>query len=145
MSIKLSTSDNQEFSIEKEIAIQSILLKNLIEDFGESDNTIPLPNITGPIMQKVIEWCEYHKNDCVENEEKINEWDNNFVNVDQETLFELILATNYLDIKPMLDMTCKNVANIIKGKSPEEIRKTFNINDFTPEEQVCCENECSSK
>jgi hypothetical protein len=29
------------------------------------------------------------------------------------------------------------VANMIKGKSPEEIRKLFNIvNDFTPEEEV---------
>ena len=35
-------------------------------------------------------------------------------------------------------------ANMIKGKSPEEIRKTFNItNDFTPEEeeQIRRENE----
>jgi S-phase kinase-associated protein 1 len=32
------------------------------------------------------------------------------------------------------------ISNLIKGKTPEEIRKTFNIkNDFTPEEeeQVC--------
>ena len=36
----------------------------------------------------------------------------------------------------MLDVTCKTVANMIKGKTPEEIRKTFNIkNDFTPEEE----------
>ena len=33
-------------------------------------------------------------------------------------------------------MTCKTVANMIKGKSPDEIRRTFNIkNDFTPEEE----------
>lgn len=56
----------------------------------------------------------------------------------------LIQAANYLDIKPLLDVGCKTVANMIKGKSPEEIRKTFNIqNDFTPEEedQIRRENE----
>jgi hypothetical protein len=42
-----------------------------------------------------------------------------------------------LDIKGLLDVTCKTVANMIKGKAPEEIRRTFNIkNDFTPQE-VC--------
>lgn len=55
-------------------------------------------------------------------------------------LVTMLQAANYLDIKGLLDVTCKTVANMIKGKSPEEIRKTFNIkNDFTPaeEEQVC--------
>lgn len=46
-------------------------------------------------------------------------------------------------------MTCKTVAEMIKGKTPEEIRKTFNItNDFTPDEemQVRKENEwCEEK
>ena len=43
----------------------------------------------------------------------------------------------------LLDVTCKTVANMIKGKTPEEIRETFNIkNNFTPsvEEQVRKEN-----
>ena len=39
-------------------------------------------------------------------------------------------------IQGLLDVTCKTVANMIKGKTPEEIRKTFNIkNDFTPSEE----------
>ena len=84
---------------------------------------------------------------------EIQGWDFEFTKVDQGTLFEMILvwlavaryaanlptptqAANFLDIKPMLDLTCKTVANMIRGKKVEEIRRTFNIkNDFTPEEE----------
>ncbi|XP_064940626.1 E3 ubiquitin ligase complex SCF subunit sconC-like [Musa acuminata AAA Group] len=45
-------------------------------------------------------------------------------------------AANYLNIKGLLVLTCQTVADMIKGKTPEEIRKTFNIkNDFIPEEE----------
>ena len=68
--------------------------------------------------------------------EVVPEFDANFVDVEQELLFELILAANYMDIKSLLDLTCAKVASMIKGKTPEQIRKTFNIaNDFTPEEE----------
>lgn len=114
--------------------------------------------MTGKILAKVIEYCQYHhahpsadvgaekKDERQRIDEPIAPWDQEFCKVELSTLFELILAANYLDIKPLLDLTCKTVANMIKGKTPEEIRKTFNIkNDFTPEEeeQVRKENEVS--
>ena len=69
-------------------------------------------------------------------EDAKNDWYAKFVEVDQGTLFHLILAANYLNIKSLLDLTCKTVADMIKGKTPEEIRAHFNIqNDFTPEEE----------
>ena len=81
--------------------------------------------------------------------DNIPTWDQDFLKVDQGTLFEIILAANYLDIKGLLEVTCKTVANMMKGKSAEEIRKLFNIeNDLTPEEeeQIRKENEwCEEK
>jgi S-phase kinase-associated protein 1 len=47
--------------------------------------------------------------------EVVQDWYANFVNVEQELLFELILAANYMDIKPLLDLTCATVASMIKG------------------------------
>nr|KAJ3418559.1 hypothetical protein HK105_008165 [Polyrhizophydium stewartii] len=43
-------------------------------------------------------------------------------------LFDIILAANYLDMKGLLDLGCKTVAGMIKGKTIEEIRKQFPIN-----------------
>ncbi|KAI3631219.1 hypothetical protein MIR68_000603 [Amoeboaphelidium protococcarum] len=154
--IILKSSEGQEFKVDRDVAEKSQTLKHLIEDVVEDQSIpIPLPNVTGPILAKVLEYCEHHRNDMQaasedqdpskpQQWEESDEWDVNFVKVDQGTLFELILAANYLDIKPLLDLTCKTVAYMIKGKTSEEIRKTFGIvNDFTPEEeeQIRRENE----
>ena len=53
------------------------------------------------------------------------------------------MAANYLDVKPLLELSCAKVASLIKGKSIQEIRQFFQIeNDFSPEEeeQVMQEN-----
>jgi len=159
--IKLQSSDGEVFDIDVEIAKQSITIKTMLDDLGMDEGEeeiVPLPNVNAAIMRKVVQWCTYHKDDPPapdddDNKEKrtddISSWDADFLKVDQGTLFELILAANYLDIKGLLDVTCKTVANMITGKQPEEVRKTFNIkNDFTPteEDQVRRDNEwCEEK
>ncbi|KAF8463610.1 E3 ubiquitin ligase complex SCF subunit sconC [Kalaharituber pfeilii] len=152
--VTLHSSDGVEKVVPRVVAERSVLIKNMLEDCVEIDQPIPIPNVNGAVLTKVLEWCEHHKNDPApaaddetdsrKKSTDIEEWDQKFMQVDQEMLFEIILAANYLDIKPLLDVGCKTVANMIKGKSPEEIRKTFNIqNDFTPEEedQIRRENE----
>lgn len=58
------------------------------------------------------------------------------MNLDLNTLYDLLLASNYLNIRELLEMTAQAVADLIKGKTVKEIRKTFNIkSDFTPEEE----------
>ncbi|KIM48730.1 hypothetical protein M413DRAFT_437904 [Hebeloma cylindrosporum] len=155
--VNLTTSDDVEFKVDREVVERSVLIKNMLEDVGESEQAIPLPNVSSSVMKKVLEYCEHHRGeplpsaDADQSQDEtrkrttdISEWDQKFITVDQEMLFEIILAANYLDIKSLLDVGCKTVANMIKGKTPEEIRKLFNIvNDFTPEEeaQIKKENE----
>lgn len=63
-------------------------------------------------------------------------WKKKFISVDNATLFELILAANYLAVKDLLDLGCDRLASLIYGKTTEQIRTEFNIkNDFTEEEE----------
>ncbi|KAL5099594.1 hypothetical protein RYX36_003921 [Vicia faba] len=137
--IVLKSSDGEAFEVDEAVALESQTIKHMIED-DCADSGIPLPNVTSKILAKVIEFCKKHVDaaaaDDKPSEDELKAWDAEFVKVDQVTLFDLILAANYLNIKNLLDLTCQTVADMIKGKTPEEIRRTFNIkNDFTPEEE----------
>lgn len=70
----LKTSDEKCFRVPFALARHSALLRHVIEDAGlteaeesslpvltDGEELIPIPNITGPIMTKVIEWLEFHK------------------------------------------------------------------------------------
>lgn len=50
---------------------------------------------------------------------------------------DIFEAANYLDVGDLLSAGCKTIAALIKGKSVEELREFFHIeNDFTPEEEA---------
>ncbi|KAJ7733719.1 Skp1 family, dimerization domain-containing protein [Mycena olivaceomarginata] len=148
--ILLASSDNELFIAEIPVVERSVLIRNMLEDLGVRDEPIPLPNVSSSVLKKVLEYCEHHMSEPLPDADSdhsqdetrkrttdISEWDQKFILVDEDMLFEIILAANYLDIKQLLDVGCKTVANMIKGKTPEEIRKLFNIvNDFTPEEEA---------
>ncbi|XP_044947829.1 SKP1-like protein 1 [Hordeum vulgare subsp. vulgare] len=157
--IILKSSDGEEFEIKEAAAMGSQTIRHMIED-GCADNGIPLPNVNAKILSKVIEYCKKHvqanpkpadsdaagdasssasaaHEEPAAPTEDLKSFDAEFVKVDQATLFDLIQAANYLNIKGMLDLTCQTVADMIKSKTVEEIRNTFNIvNDFTPEEEA---------
>ncbi|XP_074608281.1 S-phase kinase-associated protein 1-like [Acropora palmata] len=140
--VMLKSADEEILEVDEEVA-KTMLRGFGVENFDEEP--YPLPNVNGAILKKVIQWTEIHKDDPPppdddENKEKrtddIDPWDQEFLKVDNGTLFELMLAADHLKLEGLLVVTCKTVANMIKGKTPEEIKKTFNIkNDFTPEEE----------
>uniref|UniRef100_A0A2A6CSE0 F-box domain-containing protein n=1 Tax=Pristionchus pacificus TaxID=54126 RepID=A0A2A6CSE0_PRIPA len=152
--VTLLSSDGQQFPIEKSIVSMCQTISRLIEAFataegvGEEaflDHPIPLSNVSSDVLEKVVlEWCirqtiEEDRDSGDFSEMSLEEdttWVRNFLNISNDELFDLILAANYLDVAGLLELTCKHVASMIKGKSPEDIRRTFGIvNDLTPEEK----------
>jgi len=144
--ITLVSSDGDKFQLSEKAARRSQLIKGIIDDYPD-DPEVPLHNVKSQILKLIITYLEYYKdsdpreierplpsnnfNECVDS------WDYQFIDLELDLIFEIILAANYMDIKPLMELASSKVASIIKGKSPEEIRKTFNIqNDFTPEEEA---------
>ncbi|KAL5962503.1 S-phase kinase-associated protein 1 [Taenia solium] len=112
---------------------------------AEDDEPIPLQHVNADILRKVLQWCTHHKDDAPQRDQDgnrelqtddISSWDQEFLQVDQGTLFEILMAANYLDIEGLLDACCKSVVNMMRGKTPEEISRIFNIkSDPTPQEE----------
>ena len=50
-------------------------------------------------------------------------WDAHYINkMNKKTIFQVILAANYMDVASLLHLGCAKIATLIKGKSPEEIK-----------------------
>lgn len=134
--LRLVSQEGEKFKVSKKIAISSELVKTMAEGDKE-ENEIPLPNVKSSVLRKVVEYMKYHVDNPAREIEKplkstnmsevVSQFDADFVDVDQEVLFDLILAANYMEVKPLRDLCCVKVASMIKGKTPEAIRETFNI------------------
>ena len=142
------TSDNQEFTLPRGVAEQSILVKQLTDEDDDNEVEVSVPiQLTSSIISMILPYLHYHYEHPAtpipkplpskDMKDVACEWDQKYLSdLNEDALFQVVLAANYLHIPSLLDLTCAKVATMIKGKTPEQIRQTFNIeNDFTPEEE----------
>lgn len=137
--IRLQSSDGEVFNVDLEL-ISKCRIKTMVECLGKEENekVVHLPHVNSLILNKIIQWLTHHKDDppTPEVADDISPWDIDFLKVNQEILLELIVTANYLDIKSLRYVTSKTAVNIMKGKTPEEIRETFNIENDEEEEKL---------
>lgn len=150
-------AEREKFEVPKSVLEHSKCIVNMMED--TEDTQIPFENIDPKTMSLILEFCKYltEKNKAArdytndrqtsaeekekkkeETETKQSEYEDAFMkDLDtQKKLFDVTLATNFLNIDHLLDVCCKYIARKITGKTIEEIRQEFGIvNDFTPEEE----------
>jgi hypothetical protein len=73
-----------------------------VQPTDKEEKEIPLPNVKAAVLKKVVEYMTYHVDNLPKEIEKplksanmsevVPKWDADFVDVDQELLFELILV-----------------------------------------------------
>lgn len=137
--IKLRTKDDEIYEVSNKVVQMSSTLMHISEDTDDGNEMIiPVPTISSNTLIRVIEFCKHqdkvNNNDFDKN--LMPMWNTKFMNIDDNSMVELIMAANYLDIKPLLDLTCKKIAAQIKGLPVDDPLPRFDIeNDFTPEEE----------
>merc|ERR1711964_148563 len=135
--VKLSSKEGHLIECERDVAEQSLLIKNMLEDITDDEDCIPIPDVSTEVLEKVLEFCKYQqgKPDLeIERPIKTNKladivpaWYAAYVEVEHRLLVEIITAANHLDIKSLLDLACTKVACMIKDRSPEEVKEAFGI------------------
>ena len=142
--IKIKSSDGIVVELPSKAVSHSGLLRGIIEDYP-ADNEFPLNNVSGATLQRVKEYLTHYQdkeptiipkplksNDF---KECADEWDYNFIGVDNDSILSLILAANFMDIKPLLELASAAVACKIRGVTTESIRRDFEIKDFNKDEK----------
>lgn len=149
------TSDAQTFRVLRSVAKMSSTLDDLLKEVAScttESNGIPLQSIDSKTFTKVVQYCTHHVSDPVEVVEAasaasaaeeakpldMSSWDKEFCGeLDQEQQFAIILAANYLNIKPLLTLMCQSVAAMVSGKTPQQIYRMFKVEkELTPEEEA---------
>ena len=144
--LTLLSNDHQSFQLTKEAAAASDLLKTMME--GDPDATdVQLFHIEATVVRKVIDYLEYHRLTPPRIIDKpipsthmadlVDAFDARYIDVEQETLFKLLLAANYLHIKSLIALAAAKFASLIKHQTPEQIQATFGIRtDATAQEEA---------
>ncbi|CAB4276268.1 unnamed protein product [Prunus armeniaca] len=129
---RLRCSNDEIIEVNEAAAVLCETIKNLVEEGCEGDE-ISVPNVTAEILGKVMEWCKTHAKGK-ETKEELEEWDAEFLNVDQAVLYHILIAADYLYNKELVAQVTQKVADMIKGKKSDEIREVFKLkNDMPPE------------
>ena len=102
VSVTLKSSDGHIFKVDKQVAIQSYVKKNMIDCLGDDKlgfEVVPL-DVSSQVLQKMIEYCEYHLQNSSQQPGLIKAWDRNFIrNVDSILLLDLMKAADMLAVE----------------------------------------------
>lgn len=143
--LKLLSKEGKEFTISKKAADLSGLIKNIISDIGP-DEVIPLTEVDEKSLEKIIIYLNKWNGEAPPEIDKplkssvlkevTDEWSADFIDeLDLENLTNITVSANFMEITPLLDLSCAKLASMCKDKSEDEIFKSFGITETFSEDE----------
>lgn len=88
----LMSSDGHILPVEEAVIVELRAIHRHLPAAG--DAAIPISQITGEILAKIIDYCRKHNDHKLNRlrDEEISAWDRRFVDVDEKILFELLVV-----------------------------------------------------
>lgn len=148
--VKIKSADGDIFNWDIEIIMKySPTVKRMLSNgkFSDDEAVVHLSKISTVAMKKITNWIYFHSTIDLESEDykyRVEEWNKEFLDVDVNTIFDILISAQNLEIKVLMDLCCDKVGNLIKGKQPEELRTLFEINSdlkLEEEDMIRLENE----
>lgn len=145
--MEIVTSDKVRFVLQKGLYSQSILFRNIEEvASGKVDAPVEIL-VDSATFSMIVEFMEHHEKDEPVPEDYdpfdilFSDYDREFAQVENTVLFKLTSAANYLFMPFLLELCCKTIAEALKEKTSEQIKRYLEIpnDDHTKEdlEKIC--------
>lgn len=142
--ISIHSNDNCTFCFPKSTVCMSEFVKNTL--LTDRDATQLSLNVKGSTLELIFEYMMYHTTNgrsplaikpilkpirSLDMKKIVDDpWDAEFsLKLEHKQVFDIIVASNYLQVEPLLNLLCARVATLIKNKSHDEIRKLFSPNE----------------
>jgi len=134
LTLKSGGQQPQSFEISKKSAELSKFVTTILE--GDADATsIEIRQVPPETLKHVIDYLKHHNGKepdplpcpvrSIHMAQIVSDkWDATWIDAfDKKTIFEIILAANYMDIKSLLHLGCAKIATLIKQLDQKEINR----------------------
>lgn len=140
--LTLISSNKKEFKIELKSALLSKFVATVIEQ-DPTAKVLTVPRVDSAMLAFIVSYLDHHKGveaktitkpllSIVMHEVCDDKWDAKFIDdIDgdgktRQQIYDLILAANYMDVRPLLTLCSAKVASLVKGKPLSEIPVILN-------------------
>ncbi|RLN88482.1 hypothetical protein BBJ28_00024490 [Nothophytophthora sp. Chile5] len=142
--LQLQCADGRMFDVSHEEAMMSSTLWVLMQakkpKNGVKQHTIPIFDVPSESVELALFYCRcLYKQQVDRLETAMHDWEERFFELDSKTLCDLAKVASNLDIQPLVDLTCRSIAQIMSAtEAADELRQKFGLED-PPAVECSCE------